>query len=62
MRKMQRLFCLGVMAVGFATALAATPRVVVINEDNDHYFKQDASLMTEEALNAYLTKIRNNIR
>ena len=57
MRKMQRLFCLGVMAVGFATALAAPPRVVVINEDNDHYFKQDASLMTEEALNAYIDQM-----
>lgn len=36
------------------TASTAKPRVVAVNEDNDHYFKQDASLMTEEALRAYV--------
>ena len=39
------------------TAPAAKPRVVVVNEDNDHYFKQDSSLMTVEALEAYIDKM-----
>ena len=49
-------------AISLTTALlaacaAAKPRVVVVNEDNDHYFKQDSSLMTEEALEAYIDKM-----
>jgi len=39
------------------TAYSAKPRVVAVNEDNDHYFKQDASLMTEEALVAYVDRL-----
>jgi len=38
-------------------AYSAKPRVVAVNEDNDHYFKQDASLMTEEALVAYVDRL-----
>ena len=37
-----------------AACASAKPLVVAVNEDNDHYFKQDASLMTEEALCAYI--------
>ncbi len=46
----------GIAAVLAASALAAAAKepVVAVNEDNDHYFKQDASLMTEEALRAYV--------
>ena len=40
-----------------APAFGAKPRVVVVNEDNDHYFKQDSSLMTVEALEAYVDKM-----
>ena len=40
-----------------AISTFAKQRVVVINEDNDHYFKQDASLMTEEALKAYVDRM-----
>ena len=42
----------GVACVGFAK-----PKVVVVNEDNDHYFKLDASLMNEESLKAYIDKL-----
>ena len=38
-------------------AVSAKPRVVVVNEDNDHYFKLDASLMTEQALKDYVDKM-----
>ena len=31
--------------------------VLMLNEDNDHYFKQDSSLMTEAALNAYVDRL-----
>lgn len=46
----------GIAALLAASTLAAAAKepVVAVNEDNDHYFKQDASLMTEEALRAYV--------
>lgn len=32
--------------------------ILIINEDNDHYFKQTADLMTLEALQAYIDQMR----
>ena len=47
------------LAVAFVcvAALAAERPWLVVNEDNDHYFKQDASLMTEAGLVAYVDGI-----
>ena len=45
------------LAVVSMDAFAAKPRVVVVNEDNDHYFKQSSSLMNEESLKMYIDKM-----
>lgn len=43
------------LALGAPTAEAAPRRpVLIVNEDNDHYFKLDRSLMTVEALERYI--------
>ena len=44
------LFC----AVALSGTVLAKPKVVVVNEDNDHYFKLDASLMNEASLQSYV--------
>lgn len=46
-----------VCAAGLFSLASAKPCVVVVNEDNDHYFKQDASLMNEDSLNAYIDRL-----
>ena len=48
---------LSVAILATASALSAYSdkvRVVAVNEDNDHYFKLDASLMNEASLVAYI--------
>lgn len=40
-----------------AASDVAKPRIVAVNEDNDHYFKLDASLMNEASLKAYIDKM-----
>lgn len=39
---------------GLASAVLAQAPVLIINEDNDHYFKQPAERMTEASLQAYI--------
>ena len=49
-----------ISAAAMAACVIAAPakqKVVVVNEDNDHYFKQDSALMTVEALEAYIDKM-----
>ncbi len=49
--------CLAACALALgAPAAEAAPRrpVLIVNEDNDHYFKLDRSLMTVEALQRYI--------
>ena len=49
-----------ISAVAMTACVMAAPakqKVVVVNEDNDHYFKQDSALMTVEALEAYVDKM-----
>lgn len=49
--------CLAACALALgAPAAEAAPRrpVLIVNEDNDHYFKLDRSLMTVEALERYI--------
>ena len=51
-------FCVSAAAMALcALAAFAKQKVVVVNEDNDHYFKLDASLMNEESLKAYIDKM-----
>lgn len=48
------------LAISMALALGATATVrpiLIVNEDNDHYFKLDASLMNEASLKAYVDGI-----
>ena len=41
-------------AGGSAKAPKEMRAPLIVNEDNDHFFKQDKSLMTVEALEAYI--------
>ncbi|MDO5113637.1 MAG: hypothetical protein Q4E67_04615 [Planctomycetia bacterium] len=43
----------------FISPLWAEKPILVINEDNDHYFKQAPEFMTEEALRAYIDQFAN---
>ena len=60
---MKRFF-LSALALLFlltATLWAGEKRpVLIINEDNDHYFKQTADLMTLEALQAYIDRMKDS--
>lgn len=55
-----------VFAVTLSTILliqyanAAEKPVLIINEDNDHYFKQTADQMTLEALQAYIDRMKDS--
>ena len=53
---MKRMIVAAAMALGVLAAFAKQ-KVVVVNEDNDHYFKLDASLMNEESFKAYIDKM-----
>ena len=44
-------------ACALALAAAAERTVVVVNEDNDHFFKLDTSLMTREGLRGYIDHV-----
>jgi len=46
----------------FTTILLAgeKPQILIINEDNDHYFKQTADLMTLDALQAYIDRMKDS--
>ena len=60
---MKRFF-LSALALLFlltATLWAGEKRpVLIINEDNDHYFKQTEDLMTLEALQAYIDRMKDS--
>ena len=45
--------CIGLLFVLASAGLAQKP-MLIINEDNDHYFKKSPDLMTEAALRAYI--------
>lgn len=47
---------IGLLLAAVVQTASAQP-VLVVNEDNDHYFKQDASLMNEASLRAYVDGI-----
>lgn len=53
--RLSHMFMAG-MALAGSVAAAERPYLLV-NEDNDHYFKLDSSLMTREALEAYIDKM-----
>ena len=59
MNKPAVLKCSAVALIAAASmeVFAAKPRVVVVNEDNDHYFKQPASMMNEESLKKYIDSL-----
>lgn len=42
------------------TESANVEPVLIINEDNDHYFKQTSDLMTREALEAYIDRMKGS--
>ena len=48
------LLALAATSASQNASLTLKQKVVVVNEDNDHYFKLDPKLMTEEALKAYI--------
>ncbi|MDO4573602.1 MAG: hypothetical protein Q4D98_00140 [Planctomycetia bacterium] len=56
---MNRWILLWMVVLG--TALyAQTPKMLAINEDNDHYFKRDPKFMNEADLRAYVGQFKNS--
>ena len=49
-----------VFAESVSQAAAESKPILIINEDNDHYFKQTSDLMTLEALQAYVDQMKNS--
>ncbi|OGV64360.1 MAG: hypothetical protein A2283_01255 [Lentisphaerae bacterium RIFOXYA12_FULL_48_11] len=54
----QILVCVGIL-FGMVGVSHAQKPMLIINEDNDHYFKQKSELMTEEALQSYIDQFAN---